>query len=58
MRKFITMAKMTRDTTVNQSSPVPPQPEEKVIEEKVVEKPIEKPISKKTTNKKINERPS
>ena len=56
MRKFITMAKMTRDTTVNQSSPVPPQPEEKVIEKKVVEKPIEKPISK-TTNKKINERP-
>ena len=35
MRKFISMAKITKDTTVNQSTPVSKQPEKKVVEEKL-----------------------
>lgn len=50
MRKFISMAKITKDTTVNQSTPVSPKPEKKVVETKEEKKPI-----KKTTPKKIKD---
>lgn len=55
MRKFITMAQMTRDVTINQVSPGP-QPEVKA-EETPIEQPKEEKITPKPApKKKTNER--